>query len=224
MNNNILYVILHGSMNPERWENVVNTWGQGKNYLFYSDHHDPKNRIFKVSNRTDYLSNEDKHVNVWKLINTHKLYQIYEWFFFCDDDTFVNTKLLESNLNNFDKNNIHGHVMQCYPQDPFLNYCSGGAGYLINRKRVEYISKGIKFLDTGYSDVTLGMFCRENKIKFDNDDRFNPNDEKGKDRVGVHTQDDRYRDIKNPIEFFTHHYVKNFNQMNDLYKLMNIIN
>ena len=111
--------------------------------------------------------------------------------------------------------------MQCYPQDPFLNYCSGGAGYLINKKRVEYISKGIKFLDTGYSDVTLGMFCRENGIKFDNDDRFNPNDEKGKDRVGNYTQDERYFDIKDPNKFFTHHYIKKYNQMNDLYKLTN---
>ena len=55
-----------------------------------------KKKIIKVSDDFTYSSNEPKHVNVIKYLIEND-YQ-YEWFFFCDDDTFVNTKNLESNF------------------------------------------------------------------------------------------------------------------------------
>jgi len=216
----ILYVLLHGSMMPERHRNVMETWGKDVKILFYSDHSDENNRIYKVSDRTDYHSNEDKHVGAWKLIAKKKLYKKFDWFFFCDDDTFVNTNLLESKITDFDPKKITGHLLRgTWPFDKSLNYCSGGAGYLVHKSNVEVISKNIELLNTGYSDVTLGIFCRERGIDFNHDDRFNPNDETGKIREGTITSDTRYNNIKDPSLFFSHHYIKEFNQMNKLYEL-----
>ena len=92
----ILYVILHTCTRPERYEAVVNTWGKDVDFIFYADCDDEEKKIIKVSDDTSYSSNEAKHVNVIKYLFDND-YQ-YEWFFFCDDDTFVNTKKLEENL------------------------------------------------------------------------------------------------------------------------------
>ena len=101
----ILYAILHTCIRPERYDGVVNSWGQNVDFLFYSDCDDEEKKIVKQSNDSSYASNELKHVNVIKYLEDND-YQ-YEWFFFCDDDTFVNTKNLEKNLDLFDKNKIH---------------------------------------------------------------------------------------------------------------------
>jgi len=220
MKNKILFILLHGSMMPDRHNNVMSTWGKDVNILFYSDHEDKENKIYKVSDRTDYHSNEDKHVGAWKLIHKRKLYNKFDWFYFCDDDTFVNYKLLDSEIENFDKRKITGHVLNgTWPFDKSLNYCSGGAGYLAHKSRVQFISKRLELKDTGYSDVTLGLFCRDHGIEFFHDDRFNPNDEEGKIREGYVTTDPRYKNITNPEKFFSHHYVKTHEKMNKLYEL-----
>ena len=172
----ILYVILHGSMNPDRYYNVKETWGKYLDCMFYSDHEDKEKNIIKVSDRTDYHSNEDKHVNVLKYLGED--IKNYEWFFFCDDDTFVNTKKLEGLLDTFDKNRVHGQMLKTdnYMGNPLpppiLEYCSGGAGYLIHNEILKIISKEIKFLNTGYSDVTLGLLLRDLNILVSDSDYF----------------------------------------------------
>lgn len=167
----ILFVILHGLKNKSRYFTIKNTWGKDVDLLFYSDYEDLEKNIIKVSNRTDYHSNEEKHINILKFLeNNHKN---YDWFFFCDDDTFVNTKKLIDNLENFDSRCVNGSVINCWPKDFTLNYCSGGAGYLIHRSLLDIISKNIRVLNSGYSDVTLGLFLRDNNIKSINYDWFN---------------------------------------------------
>ena len=156
----ILYVLLHGAINPQRHTNVVNGWAKNVDYLFYSDHDNEEKNIIKISNRSDYYSNEEKHVNSIHCVNYNK--KGYEWYFFCDDDTFVNTKKLESFLETIDINSVHGSVLKgTWPYDPNLRYCSGGAGYLIHHTLLPKISDNIKLLNTGFSDVTLGIFLRQ---------------------------------------------------------------
>ena len=36
----ILVSILHGSMFPSRYDNVIKTWGKDIDHIFYSDHED----------------------------------------------------------------------------------------------------------------------------------------------------------------------------------------
>ena len=166
----ILYCILHGSMNPQRYYNVKETWGKDVDCLFYSDHEDKEKNIVKVSNRTDYHSNEEKHINSLKYINEN--HKGYEWYFFCDDDTFVDINKLEKLLDTLDKESVYGSIIHSWPRDKTLGYCSGGAGYLISNKLLEIIGVNIEILKTGYSDVTLGIYLRNSNIEVKDLDFF----------------------------------------------------
>jgi hypothetical protein len=201
----ILYVILHGSIYHDRYFNVKETWGKEVDCLFYSDYEDLEKNIIKVSDRTDYSSNEEKHVNVIHYISNH--IKDYEWFFFCDDDTFVNTKKLEGSLSMFNSDSVHGAVLNQghWVKDTTLNYCSGGAGYLIHHSLLKLINENISFLNTGYSDVTLGLCIRKLGVKLNNHDFFS-------------TQPPEIAKI--PIEetknYITFHYIKTMDDMKNL--------
>ena len=169
----ILYVILHGEVNKERYFNVKNTWGVNSDLLFYGDYEDDSKGIIKVSDDKSYRSNEEKHINVFKYLLQNPKYN-YEWFFFCDDDTFVNVNKLEELLTTFDVNYVHGSVLvNSWGSDSSFAYCSGGAGYLINYKLLEKINLGLKNHNTGYSDVSLGLSLREMGINNVNHILFN---------------------------------------------------
>lgn len=197
----ILYVILHGSTNKERYYNVKETWGSEVDTLFYGDYEDLNKNVIKVSNRNDYNSNEEKHINVLKYVNDN--IKEYEWFFFCDDDTFVNTKKLETNLVNFDKNSVNGSIINCWSFDYSLEYCSGGAGYLIHKELLNSIITNLSILNTGYSDVTLGIHLRNNKIKNINYEYF-----RSQPPSFFKYQDKELKD------YITFHYIKTKDEMN----------
>ena len=173
----ILYVILHGEVYKERYHNIKDTWGKDKDLLFYGDYEDIDKGIIKVSENKSYRSNEEKHINVLKYFNENSNYN-YEWFFFCDDDTFVNSSKLEELLSSFDITQIHGEILRTSFVNgipippPILEYHSGGAGYLIHNSLLKIISKDVKFLNTGYSDVTLGICLRDLNIPVSNSDLF----------------------------------------------------
>jgi hypothetical protein len=206
----ILYVILHGEVYKERYYNIKDTWGKDKDLLFYGDYEDIDKGIIKVSENKSYRSNEEKHINVLKYFNENSNYN-YEWFFFCDDDTFVNVNKLEELLDSFDINQIHGQILRTSEVNsvkippPILEYHSGGAGYLIHNSVLKIISKEIKFLNTGYSDVTLGLCLRDLNLPVSNSDLF-----KG--------QPPNFYGYSNEsiINHITFHYIKTKNMMIEL--------
>lgn len=168
----ILFVILHGEVYKDRYHSIKNTWGKHVDTLFYSDYENLEQNIVKVSDNKTYSSNEEKHINVIKNLENF-VNNDYEWFFFCDDDTFVNVSMLEKKLNDFDPNYVHGSVINCWPSDRLLSYCSGGAGYLIHNTLLSKIKLNLKNYNTGYSDVSLGLSLRENGVKVLNHELFN---------------------------------------------------
>ena len=204
--NKILYVILHTCKRPERYDGVVNSWGKDVDFLFYSDCDDNDKKIIKVSDDSTYSSNETKHVNVIKHLGEND-YQ-YEWFFFCDDDTFVNTKNLENRLDSFDKEKIHGNITKTWRTDPQLEYCSGGAGYLIHNSILKKLSESISVRNTGYSDVTVGLYAKELNISFENHD-------------GFYSQDPKYHNVEKTTikDVFTFHYISP-KDMDEFYQLI----
>jgi hypothetical protein len=202
----ILYTILHTCTRPERYDGIVNSWGKNVDFLFYSDCDNEDKKIVKVSDNSSYSSNEPKHINVIKYLVEND-YQ-YEWFFFCDDDTFVNTKNLENNLDLFDKDKINGSVLKdTWPQDRSLVYCSGGAGYLIHKTLLPIISKTIK-LGSGYSDVSLGICAKELNIGFINHDGFK-------------SQTPNFYKVEKTLikDIYTFHYIKP-DLMNEMYLIL----
>jgi hypothetical protein len=134
----------------------------------------------------------------------------YEWFFFCDDDTFVNTKNLEKNIDLFDKNKINGNILNgTWSRDKELKYCSGGAGYLIHKTVLSKLSTTIKMTGSGYSDVSLGICARELGIDFINYDGFKSQ-----------SPDYYEREIDTIKNMFTYHYISS-DTMIEMYNLIN---
>jgi hypothetical protein len=117
---------------------------------------------------------------------------------------FVNAKFLKSELQNFKKNYIYGHVLNCWPPDTTLNFLSGGSGYLMSNEILIPIMGEIPLLGTGLNDVTFGEFIRQNKINIQHDDRFNP-------------QTPAVMKKKDINKNFTFHYVNTDNLMYELY-------
>lgn len=207
----ILYVILHTCKKPDRYDGIINSWGKNVDYIFYSDCEDKEKKIIKVSTNSTYSSNEEKHINIIKhLIDEN--YQ-YEWFFFCDDDTFVNTKKLEDNINIFDENKINGCVLNgTWGGDKSLSYCSGGAGYLIKKEVLYKISKSLLIKNSGYSDVTLGLCTRELGVEHNNLNGFN-------------SQKPKFYNLKNKTikDMYTYHYITP-EIMIEMYNILNYDN
>jgi hypothetical protein len=197
----ILYVVMHSIVNKNRYDNVMNTWGKNKDVLFYADYDDADKNVIKVSNDISYKSNEEKHINIIKLLNENNTYN-YEWFFLCDDDTFVNTLKLEDSLDTFDPNFVNGSILNTWQNDPSLSYCSGGAGNLIHFKLLNIISLNIKNHNTGFADVSLGLSLRESNIGLLNSTLFNSQPPK--------FYNIEISDINNYISF---HYLKTEDEM-----------
>ena len=167
----ILYVILNGKVNISRINALLFTWGKSVDTLIYSDFDEIERNIIKVSENTTYWSNEEKHVNVIKTLGKRNLE--HDWYFFCDDDTFVNVEKMNEFLTTCKTDTVYGHLLNYYVELPNLYYHSGGAGVLMSREILEFVSKKIELRNTKYSDVTLGITLRENGIKMEDSKMFN---------------------------------------------------
>ena len=168
----ILYVIMHGIHHTHRYNNVINTWGKDVDYIFYSDYVNDDKNMIKTSNNSGYDGLEEKMINIIKIIDNN--YRQYDWYLFCDDDTFVNVNLLNKEIGNFDEKYVYGQEFhQAWSNDPSLIFCSGGAGTLIHKNNLMKLSSNIKNNYVGCaSDVSLGMNLRDCQIIIKNSDLF----------------------------------------------------
>lgn len=184
----------------DRRNRIRNTWGKKIDYLFVSDHED--HDTIKITEENNYQSAEIKSIKIKNEMPDR--YLDNDYFFFCDDDTFLNADLLKAELSSFKKNCIYGHIMNCWPPDTSLNFLSGGSGYLISKEVLIPIMGEIPILNSGANDVTLGFFFREKKIKIAHDDRFNP----------FTPESMKKNEVK---KNFTFHYIQNDELMNELF-------
>ena len=179
MNNVFFTIISTGKYKHSRQKTLKQTWMSGsdlllnKNYMFASDIDDEDNVL--LSGKTDHSSAEVKHLN--SLTYLCKNHNQYEWYFFCDDDTFVNLKNLNyflSDTNLLKEKNISsfGKVLsfRTDPNNPCWSYMgkdfryySGGAGYCISRDLLFEVEKKAKLFDetTGYCDLSMGKLMKD---------------------------------------------------------------
>ena len=204
---NITYFIMTSKKFKDRQNNVLQTWGKDVDLYFYSDEDSDDQKTIKVTDKHDYWSLEEKHVNIFKYLENNFLDK--EWFFFCDDDTFVNTKELEVFADKSNKDSAYGCLINCWPNMKNLYYHSGGGGVLIHRDSLNNLCKNIKHKNTMFADVTLGLNFLENNIKMETDERFH-----SESPLEYNINDN---EIKNNITF---HHIKSYDEMNRLYNLL----
>ena len=104
LQNKIIFLCLTTEKYANRRENILKTWGKNVDLLFYSEHEDEESKVVKVC---DVNNAEVKQCSVFQYIRDNNL--SYDWYFFCDDDTFVNTNLLIVDLETFDENCVTGY-------------------------------------------------------------------------------------------------------------------
>jgi hypothetical protein len=204
----ILFVILHSQAAQERRRAIKSTWGHGQDCFFCSDHNEPPD-VYQLSNRSDHGSAEIKHTHAF----SHLLFleKKYEWYFFCDDDTFVNAKLLINDLDRFDQGAIHGQAINCWTGDTSLVYPSGGAGYLMHSKLLQKMPSIVSIPHTGYSDVTFGIHLRSSNIALKHND-------------GFLSQPPSFYNIDDSkvSSYYTFHYIKTSDEVRRLHQLCEV--
>lgn len=160
----LLYCVIHTELQKEREHFISSTWGKDKNLIFYGDYDSDSNpSLVKVSSNCTYSSGEEKQINI--IPRLAKDFNDYDWYYFCDNDTFVNTKLLEEFYVNCDSNKIYGELGNTWPEDRELFYPMGGAGFLMSNKILNFLSDKIFHNPVTWGDVSIGINFKHFEIE-----------------------------------------------------------
>lgn len=209
---NILFCIGSCKKYKNRQTVLKNTWLKNQKYIFLSD--EKNEESISLTDVEGHESGEIKFINSFFHINN--LMSEYEWFFFGDDDVFVNVKKILSILPSLDSTKIHCHILSPIsdPLNPIWNkyanfeYPSGGAGILMHGSIVNQLAKTRMIAPlTRYGDITLGIYLQQLNIKMNNLDCFH----KDKPHVFGHSE-------KDILESCTYHYIDEIT-MNNLWNI-----
>jgi hypothetical protein len=171
----------------ERITTIKNTWGKHHvDTVFYADFE--SENIIKCTDEPSAKGNEEKTINRFKQIKNNNT---YDWYFFVDDDTFVNVYNMKSYVATLDKNSAYGYsVTGCLP----FAFFNGGAGFFISNESFDKINPDTIYIHgSTYSDAAACQILNENNIpmQFNNtilnwDSAFNFDDNIFKNAVTFH--------------------------------------
>ena len=158
---------------------IENSWlNDVKNYVILSDFSNESNNTYQITPNSNYESNVEKNFKSFKFF--YEKYPDFDWYMNLDDDTFLNYRNLEEYIKTLpsDKVFMTGFINYgTLPSDTSLNYCSGGAGYVFNRKTLEILKDiDVRYNRSVFADANIGMFCRDNNIELIPSDLFHPRD------------------------------------------------
>ena len=204
----LISIITSKKFSDSRLKFIRSTWlNDVENFCLISDEDDTTNLIYQATTDDSYESNVEKNFESFKILQ--KNFPDFDWYMNLDDDTFLNFENLKKELSNFSLDEIFilGHINQgTFPEDPSLNYCSGGAGYVFNNKTLKKLVNIDKSYNRSrYADVNIGIFCRENNIPILGCSKFNP-------LAPLNSQD--------IIQNISYHYIFN-SKFEELYSLIN---
>jgi len=219
---NVICFVNTTKKHVDRIENILKTWAEKIDVVFYSDHSDPENNVIKVSNRDDYASGEEKQINVLNKIpeltdgDDNALLDLYTWVLFVDDDTFINVDNLEKNIEFFDEDKVYGsifnsdkdsenpmYVNKIIPLD--AKFPSGGAGFLVSTKIIEQI-KTFSNYHTICGDVSAGLNFYFNQVDQVDNNLFNSQNPE----FYGHSDEEI-------LKMISYHYIKTFDEMSSLF-------
>lgn len=198
-----------------RQKDIKNTWLLNyKNYTFASDIESEDNA--KLSERTDAISGEEKQINSFKYLYDNK--KGFDWYFFCDDDTFVNINNLSSFINENKNMESFGYLFsyETCPENSYVwsnygkdfQYYSGGAGFCLRSDALQKVASCTTSVRTKYGDVTSGILFKEAKINLHHCQRMN-----------LYSPGRYNHSSENIKHSLTYHYIKD-EMMYDLYNFI----
>lgn len=150
--------------NSHRVENCLNTWLKDLDYLCITDKLTGKFNELSCSDKDTYESNEEKTVNFFNLVKSSADFDSYDWFFFIDDDAYLNVKYFYYILPYLEKNKFYGLKMHGYPLKPEIAFPSGGSGYIVSPYMIKSFSSIYKpsYTSGGAEDFVVGNWLNEN--------------------------------------------------------------
>lgn len=148
-----------------RVQNCVDTWLKGVDYVCLTDKLTGNYPEFSGSSRDDYLSAEEKTINLLRAVKFTNEFDKYDWLVFIDDDGILNTTMFEYILPHLDKHVVYGLIMSGYPQKPELRFPSGGASYYISPSLIKRALPA-NLQNIGLEDVSVGHWIAEAAIEF----------------------------------------------------------
>ena len=177
----VLFVVL----TCEKYDSRINTYrdtiGEFVDCIFTSDHEDVHRNIIKTTEKKDYLSAEEKQINITNMLITLRsncgkyLLDTYNWFFFCDCDTFVDLLTFEKSMPSLDERFVYGLIVNktisignpIFTDPHFPNnfeYLSGGGGFLVHSNIIRKLVP-FKNYQTGSADVSMSLNFHHNQIQ-----------------------------------------------------------
>lgn len=219
-----------------RVETIKKTWGYGKNIKFLSDSTSDSSDVIGYNTPQNYDGIFLKFLNFFK----HYDFKKSDYFFFSDDDTFINLKNLDlldlpSSEEPFaicrllclnpDGTDIWGNqtgtdVSKIYGENTHLPlyYPSGGSGFILSQSACNsiqnYLSNSKDLPKNPFGDITLGFWMRNSNINLIPNKNFWWS-------THENLMTNTWEKYESDEEVITFHYV-NESQMNEYHKKYNI--
>jgi hypothetical protein len=173
----LIAIITTRKYRESRLKYILDTWYKDlEDVIIVTDEESNDLPMIKFGDDDSYETNVPK--NFFALNIFGEKYNDFDWYMVLDDDTFLNYENLKKYLETQDKESIFmlGHSNSgCFPQDPTLDYSSGGAGYVFNNNTMKLLSKiESRYSLSRFADVNVGFYCRDNNIKIIDNILFNP--------------------------------------------------
>ena len=208
--------ILTTSFHRDRQISILNTWlSQFQDYVFYTDFTTDIGNQVELTTNTEYHSNGEKHILEVNRIFRERLFDQYEWFYFCDDDTVPNIPRILEFTNTASRDKVHAWADNCWAEDRTLLSISGGAGYLVSSD----IFRGRKpprLKRIVWSDVQFALWLRENGIQIAHNTEFKHN-VPSHFGIDVTTKEGRNQ-VRDHMSF---HYVKDHELRSEIWSIYN---
>ncbi len=162
--NIVFLVITTGKYHETRIKAVRETWAKGHEdkVYFFTDADGDCPQFIKLPVPSDYQSASIKTVLALRCLWENQAPP--DWVVVCDDDTFIYMNNLQSFL--VDKNPklsaCYGQVLRHYPPLPYLDYPSGGAGFVLSNMAFLQLQAPLRACNLyPFSDVTIGVCMSE---------------------------------------------------------------
>jgi hypothetical protein len=172
-----------------RVESIKKSWGTKTNVIYLTDSKTSQANIVGYNTPLNYDGIQEKYYQFFLNFD----FSNFKYFFFLDDDTFVNLKNLQKiNIPNHDEMFCVGRELHLnidgkdkwgnytgYPMSKIKNkgtelpliYPSGGSGFILSKSAVLKIQEYLQTLNenrpiSGHSDVSIGFWMRNCQVQF----------------------------------------------------------